>query len=329
MRSSEGHTAAKELSNNIIHYKVSHNLILLIVICAMSSLNQVEMFGSGQSIPDDSSLSTCEGTNERKCVTDPKSNTVKFASSPIPVFSCQEHRDLSRLSSTKADTFEAILVAIKDAVSIDRYCDAISRMECHVRADDRERKCSVSQTPVQEIVSHQQRSSQSSGLFPTFLTNLLRCQGNLTGISLNPERSTDPCNVVKIRDVSRQSFTKADSTKLGHQAFIIATQCVSSIDSFSLTPGGFTTTSQSKLSVWFIVLPLSGQSRMSWSPPGILQDCIKDERDESNRRTDTTTSGADVDIIHRVKKHEVRCDKTKLQKQRVSKYNLNQETHVK
>ena len=84
--------------------------------------------------------------------------------------------------------------------------------------------------------------------------------------------------------------------------------------------GGLTTTSSSKLSVWFNAPPLSGQSKMSWSTPGmtitkwnlfsisILQDCIKDERDESNRRTDATTSGEDVDIIYRAKKYKVRCD---------------------
>ena len=42
----------------------------------------------------------------------------------------------------------------------------------------------------------------------------------------------------------------------------------------------------------------------------ILQDCIKDKRDEPKTRMDAT-SGADVDIIHRAKKHEVKCDKTK------------------
>ena len=235
-------TAAKDLSTTTSHDKVSHNLILLTIFCGMISLNQVGLFGSGHSIPDDSSLSTCEGTNERKCVTDPKSNT-KFVLSPIPVFSCQEHLDLSRLSSIKADTsginpkaflvatkdaalingfchkqrhtnhnkiyddiLKAFLVASKDTASIDSYCDTVSRKECHdvadtVCADVQERMCQVK--PVQETVSRQQCSSPSSGLLPKSLTNMLRCQGYLAGVSLNPERPRDPFDDVKIRIVSR------------------------------------------------------------------------------------------------------------------------------
>ena len=45
----------------------------------------------------------------------------------------------------------------------------------------------------------------------------------------------------------------------------------------------------------------------------ILQDCIKDERDKPNARTDTT-SGADVDIISKAKKVEVKCDKSNVRK---------------
>ena len=63
--------------------------------------------------------------------------------------------------------------------------DTVYRRECYdvadtVCADIQEQKCSVSQKPVQETVSHQQCSSPSSGPFLTFLTNLLRCQGTLS-----------------------------------------------------------------------------------------------------------------------------------------------------
>ena len=123
------------------------------------------MFGSGQFIPDDSYPSTYKGPNERKCVTDAKTNTEKFVSSPTPVSSCQEHLDQSRLSYVMADTYEAFLVSIKDATSINGYFDAVSRRECHdvadtVCADVQERKCQISQRPVQETVSRQQCSLQ-------------------------------------------------------------------------------------------------------------------------------------------------------------------------
>ena len=250
-------------------------MILLTIFCGMFSLNQVELFGCGLYNLDDSCLSSCKGGSERKCVTDPYSNTDKFESPPTTVSSCQDHLDQSRLSSVKANTFEAFLVAIKDVASIVSYysyCDAVSRKEYHdvadtVCADTQEWNCQISQNHVQEIVSHQQCSSQSSGLFPTFLTNLLRCQGNLAGMSLNPERSRDPCDVVKIRDVSRQSFTKANSSKLSLQAIIIATQCVSSIDDFSRWR--FDNHIAIQVVGLVIVLPLPGQSNMSWSPPGM------------------------------------------------------------
>ena len=206
-------TTATDLSNTIIHSKVSRNMILLIIICAMFSLNRVELFRSEHFIRDDSCLSTYKGANERKCVTDLKTNTEKFVSSPTPVSSYQEHLDQSRLSSTKADTLEAFLVAIKDDAPIDSYysyCDAVSRRECHdvadtVCADVQERKCQISQKSVQESVSRQECSSPSSGLLPKFLTNMLRCQGYLAGVSLNPERPRDPCDNVKIGIVSQAS----------------------------------------------------------------------------------------------------------------------------
>ena len=75
--------------------------------------------------------------------------------------------------------------------------DTISRRECHdfadiVCADIQEQKCPVSQKPVQETVSHQQCSSQSSGPFLTFITNLLRCQGDLTKMTLSHEMPREP-----------------------------------------------------------------------------------------------------------------------------------------
>ena len=134
-------------------------------------------------------------------MTDLKTNTEKFVSSTTPVSSYQEHLDQSRLSSAKADTLEAFLVAIKDDASIDSYysyCDAVSRRECHDVADT---VCA----DVQEIVYRQKCTSPSSGSFPKFLTNLLQYQGILAGISLNPERSRDPIDAVKIRIVSQAS----------------------------------------------------------------------------------------------------------------------------
>ena len=162
--------------------------------------------------PDDSCLSTYKGSNERKCVTDPKTNTDKLVSSPTPVSSYQEHLDQSRLSSAKADTLEAFLVANKDDTSIDSYysyCDAVSRRECHdvadtVCADVQERKCQVYREPVHEIVSRQQCSSPRTGLFPKFLTNVLRCQGD-QAVSINPERPRDLFVDIKIRIVSQAS----------------------------------------------------------------------------------------------------------------------------
>ena len=56
------------------------------IFCRMSSHKQVEKFGSGHFIQDDSSLSVCKGPNEWKYVTYPKTNTDKFASTPTPVF---------------------------------------------------------------------------------------------------------------------------------------------------------------------------------------------------------------------------------------------------
>ena len=75
--------------------------------------------------------------------------------------------------------------------------DTISRRQCHdfadiVCADIQEQKCPISQKPVQETVSHQQCSSQSSGPFLTFITNLLRCQGDLTKMTLSHEMLREP-----------------------------------------------------------------------------------------------------------------------------------------
>ena len=183
-----------------------------VTVCAVDTKKnltnvQVELFGSGQFIPDDSYPSTYKGANERKCVTDLKTNTEKFVSSTTPVSSYQEHLDQSRLSSAKADTLEAFLFAIKDDASIDSYysyCDAVSRRECHDVADT---VCA----DVQEIVYRQKCTSPSSGSFPKFLTNLLQYQGILAGISLNPERSRDPIDVVKIRIVSQASSATISS----------------------------------------------------------------------------------------------------------------------
>ena len=198
------HNLTVSTGSGITNYnKVSRNMILLTNVCckSSSSLNRVELFGSGQFITDDSYMTTYKGANERKCVTDLKTNAEKFVSSPTPVSSYQEHLDQSRLSSAKADTLEAYLVEIKDDASIDSYysyCDAVSRRECHDVADT---VCA----DVQETFTRQQCTSSSSGSFPKFLTYLLQCKGILAGISLNPERSRDPIDVVKIRIVSQAS----------------------------------------------------------------------------------------------------------------------------
>ena len=69
-------------------------------------------------------------------------------------------------------------------------------------ADVQERKCQISLKLVQETVSRQQ-CSLSSGLLLMFKINLLRCQGVLAEISLDPERSDDPLDIVKTRLVSK------------------------------------------------------------------------------------------------------------------------------
>ena len=70
-------------------------------------------------------------------------------------------------------------------------------------ADVQERKCQTSQKPVQETFSRQQSSSTSSGQYLTFLSNLLRCQGDLAKTSLSQEISRDPFDDVKTRVVSQ------------------------------------------------------------------------------------------------------------------------------
>ena len=203
------YTAAKDLFTIIIHYKVSLKMTLLTVVCRMSSLNQVEMFGSGQSIPDDLCLSTNKGANERKCVTDQKTNTDKFVSTPIPGFSCQEHLDLSRLSSTKADTSEigpqAFLVVIKDVAyitSIDTFCHQLKFQHIVIRLSVW--FCSVLESEQNPAVPVRPRYDQ----FPAKRT--------LVSIS-----------------IVHQSFTKADSSELSLQAYTIATQCSATIYGFS------------------------------------------------------------------------------------------------
>ena len=268
-------------------------MILLTNVCckSSSSLNRVELFGSGQFIPDDSYPSTYKGANERMCVTDPKTNTEKFVSSPTPVSSYQEHLDQSRLSSAKADTLEVFLVAIKDDASIDSYCsycDAVSRRECHdvavtVCADVQERKCQVYREPVHEIVSRQQCSSPSSGLFPKFLTNMLRCQGDQAGVSLNPERPRDLFDDIKIRIVSQASSATIPSKWRNVNERKCSDQ-------------------QMPRTTYDTV------KRILFSIQSFFKQFIKVKRVELNVRTDTAI-GAEVDILSNVKKVEVRCDK--------------------
>ena len=77
--------------------------------------------------------------------------------------------------------------------------DTIPKRECYDIADsvcanihEQKCRCRVSQKPVQETVSRQECSSQSSGPFLIFLTNLLRCQEYLAKISLSHERPREP-----------------------------------------------------------------------------------------------------------------------------------------
>ena len=71
-------------------------------------------------------------------------------------------------------------------------------------ANVQERMYQTSPKPVQETVSRQQ-CSYSSGQSLMLIINLLRSQGDLVGLSLNPERSRNPVDVVKNRVVSEAS----------------------------------------------------------------------------------------------------------------------------
>ena len=119
-------TAAKDLSTITNYNKVSHDMILLTYVSRMHSLNQVEQFGSGHFISDDSSLSASKGLNERKYVTFPKSNTDKFVSTPTTVISCKEDHDVSRQISNKADSFELSLKAFINAIFYPYVWDAFA-----------------------------------------------------------------------------------------------------------------------------------------------------------------------------------------------------------
>ena len=74
--------------------------------------------------------------------------------------------------------------------------DTIPRRDCYDTADsvcaNIHELCRVSQKPVQETVSRQECSSQSSGPSLIFLTNLFRCQGYLAKMSLSHERPREP-----------------------------------------------------------------------------------------------------------------------------------------
>ena len=96
-------------------------MILLTFVCCKSSLNQVELFGSGHFIQDDSSPSKSKGANERNCVTNSKPIHDKFVSTPTSVSSYQEHHDVPRESFTKADSSELSLKAFTFA-SANGFC---------------------------------------------------------------------------------------------------------------------------------------------------------------------------------------------------------------
>ena len=106
--------------------------------------------------------------------------------------------------------------------------DAVSRRECYdvantVCANIQEQECSVSQKPVQETVSRQRCSSFKSGLFSIYLNNLLRCQGDLTQMSLCHKRSRErpddlvsplsqaSCVIPKCHDVNERKCSDQQS----------------------------------------------------------------------------------------------------------------------
>ena len=117
--------AAKDLSNINIHTKVSLFTIFLTIACCMFPLNQVELFGSGHFIQDDSSSSTFKGANERTCVTNQMTASNWFLQSPTSVFIFPEHHDVSRQSSAKVLfselSLKALIIANRSVASIDDF----------------------------------------------------------------------------------------------------------------------------------------------------------------------------------------------------------------
>ena len=105
------------------------------------------------------------------------------------------------------DRVETILkaAACGNAQTVSGYVKTILAIKVSdtLCADVQERKCQTSQKPVQETVSCQQCSSTSSGQYFKFLSNLLRCQGDLAKTSLSQEISRDPFGDIKTRVVSQ------------------------------------------------------------------------------------------------------------------------------
>ena len=140
-------------------------------------------------------LIKCQDINERKCPTNESEYDVMYDATDA-VSSNQNKIQGYAPPVAKTAAPEPVCCKVPKEVceQVPRTVyDTISRRDCHDVADTfcadlQERKCQTSQKPVQEIVSRQ-KFSLGSGLFLMFLINLLRCQGDLAEISLNPERS--------------------------------------------------------------------------------------------------------------------------------------------
>ena len=289
-RAQRVNTAAKDLSTTINHNKVSHIMIFLINVCCMNSLNQVELIGSGHFIQDDSRLSMYKGANERKCVTTPNTITTKFVSTLTPVLSCQEQRDVSRQSFSKADSSE---VGIQDFI-IAQWASSIDGF-CHKRR-------LYNRIPIQtfgliscstfvwseEVLVIPNSVSASSDISPLWVTFTMSSRFQASMSTLARQFSTS-----KVADPTVDSL-------VGTEIIVISADVPRKT---GMTRDGlFNTNASIVVDIYIAVLKVC--------PKAIISNCIaltftKDERDEPNPRTDTTIS-ADVDTISRAKKHEVR-----------------------
>ena len=196
----------------------------------------------------------CHDVNERKCSTNESEyNVTKHPMDAVSTIQCKIYDDGLTMMTLIAS---CLLISLAE-LSLQGYAppvvrtaapepvcgkvpkkvceqvprtvyDAVSRRECYDVADTvcgniQEQKCPISQKPVQEIVSRQRCSSFKSGLFPIYLINLLRCQGDLTKMSLCHERSREQpddlvsqlsqasCFIPKCHDVNERKCSDQQS----------------------------------------------------------------------------------------------------------------------